>query len=152
MELVARPAKIPAMNDEWTADNEIERIRVLQGYQILDTPAEGFFDAITALAAVLLKVPAALVSLVDTNRIWFKSRVGIELEQVDRCPGLRASVILREGPYMIRDTATDPRTASHPLNPGGGNLQTGPNRPRPGGGQSGCGDRVSEDPRPAWIR
>lgn len=102
------------MNDEWTAENEIERIRVLQGYQILDTPAEGFFDAITALAAVLLKVPAALVSLVDTHRIWFKSRVGIELEQVDRCPGLCASVILREGPYMIRDTATDPRTASHP--------------------------------------
>jgi GAF domain-containing protein len=88
---------------------------MLHRYEILDTPADGAFDAITALAAVLLKVPVALISLVDADRIWFKSRVGIEVEQTERCPGLCASAILGEGHYMVCDTTMDPRTSANPL-------------------------------------
>ncbi len=98
-----------------SGDKEIGRMAALSRYDILDTPPDGNFDAITALAARLLKVPIALTTLVDTDRIWFKSRVGVDIEQIDRVPGLCASVILTEGPYVVRDAATDPRTLANPL-------------------------------------
>jgi len=51
---------------------EAERIKALKKYDILDTPPDGSFDQFTKLAAKLLDVPIALISLVDTDRIWFK--------------------------------------------------------------------------------
>ena len=54
------------------ADTEFERLNALRRYAILDTPPEGAFDRITALAADMLEVPFAVVSLVDTSRVWYK--------------------------------------------------------------------------------
>lgn len=84
-------------------------------YDILDTPPDGAFDRITAMASRLFDVPISIVSLVDTDRIWFKSHHGLEVEEIDREPGLCASAILHEGPWLVSDAAHDPRTLANPL-------------------------------------
>lgn len=84
-------------------------------YQILDTPPDGAFDRITALAARIFKVPIAIVSVVDHDRIWFKSHHGLEVDQIDRAPGLCSSAILHDGPWVINDAPHDPRALANPL-------------------------------------
>ena len=68
-------------------DNEAERLNVLRHYQILDTPPEPAFDRIAEMAANFFQVAMAGVSLVDEDRVWFKSRVGINLPQTRATPG-----------------------------------------------------------------
>jgi len=82
---------------------------------VLDTPPDGVFDRITAMAARLLDVPIAIVSIVDIDRIWFKSRHGIAVDQIAREPGLCSSAIVDGGPWLISDAAVDPRTMANPL-------------------------------------
>lgn len=94
---------------------EARRLAVIQRYQILDTPPDGAFDRVTAIAARLFQVPIALVTIVDHNRIWFKSRYGLEIPQIEREPGLCASAILRNDIYTITDALTDPRTLTNSL-------------------------------------
>lgn len=94
---------------------EKERIQSLKKYDILDTPPDGSFDRITKLAAELLNVPIAIVTLVDTDRIWFKSRYGLDVQQIGRDPGLCASAILSDDIYEVDDARTDPRTLANPL-------------------------------------
>lgn len=84
-------------------------------YDILDTPPDGAFDRITALAARRFGVPIAIVSIVDEDRIWFKSHHGLPVEQIDREPGLCASAILGDTPYLIEDARADPRSLANPL-------------------------------------
>lgn len=95
--------------------NEAERIKALKRYEILDTPPDGSFDRITSLASRLLNVPIAIVSLVDTDRIWFKSHHGLSVEQIDRDPGLCASAILSDEVYHISNAIEDPRSLTNPL-------------------------------------
>jgi len=95
--------------------NEPDRLAALQRYDILDTPPEGVFDRITAIAAKLLNVPIAIISLVDHDRIWFKSHSGIDACQVDRDPGLCASAILSPKLYQVTDAKVDARTLANPL-------------------------------------
>ncbi|WP_316822704.1 HAMP domain-containing sensor histidine kinase [Pedobacter gandavensis] len=98
-----------------TVTSEEERIKTLKRYSILDTPPDGSFDKLTKLAATLLKVPIAIVSLVDTDRIWFKSKYGIDAQQIDRDEGLCASVIFSDDLYLVEDARIDPRTLANPL-------------------------------------
>ncbi len=102
---------------------EAERIKALKRYDILDTPPDGSFDRITKLAAKLLNVPIAIVTLVDTDRIWFKSRYGIDVSQIGRDPGLCASAILSDEIYLVEDATKDPRTLANPLVAGSFGLQ-----------------------------
>jgi serine/threonine protein kinase len=95
--------------------NEAARMDAVHRYRILDTPPDGAFDRITGLAARLFSVPIAIVSVVDHDRIWFKSHHGTPVEQIDRDPGLCASAILRGNPWIVEDAAADPRTLSNPL-------------------------------------
>lgn len=95
--------------------NEKERIETLNKYAILDTPPDGAFDRITNLAAAIFNVPIAIISLVDTDRIWFKSHYGLPINQIDREPGLCASAILSNEPYTVENAIEDPRTLSNPL-------------------------------------
>ena len=97
------------------AADEVGRMEAVHRYQILDTPPDGAFDRITALAARLFAVPIAIVSVVDHDRIWFKSHHGVEISQVDRDPGLCASAILQDDPWIIQDAMADPRALSNPL-------------------------------------
>ncbi len=96
-------------------EREQDRLSALARYEILDTPADGAFDRVTQLLSQLLDVPIAVVSLVDRDRIWFKSHHGLDVDQVDRAPGLCASAVLGDGLYVVNDAATDPRTLTNPL-------------------------------------
>ncbi|PZO44317.1 MAG: hypothetical protein DCF17_04440 [Shackletoniella antarctica] len=100
------------MND---SPDDAERLAAVQRYHILDTPPDGAFDRITAIAARLFQVPIALVTVVDHDRIWFKSRHGLAVEQIDREPGLCASAILQGEVYAIADALQDPRTLTNSL-------------------------------------
>jgi GAF domain-containing protein len=95
--------------------NEPARLEALKRYEILDTPPDGSFDHLTQLAATLFNVPIALISLVDEDRIWFKSHYGLDVPQIDRDPGLCASAILSQEVYIVEDAREDPRTLSNPL-------------------------------------
>lgn len=94
---------------------ESERLAALRNYEILDTPPDGAFDRITALAARHFDVPVALVTMVDEDRIWFKSRHGLDATQIPRSPGLCASVILSDSAYVVTNAIADPRTLANPL-------------------------------------
>jgi class 3 adenylate cyclase len=95
--------------------NEQARLAAVHRYNILDTPPDHAFDHITALAAHFFKVPIAIVSIVDKNRIWFKSHYGVDVDQIDREPGLCASAILEDTPWLVTDAKLDPRTLTNPL-------------------------------------
>ncbi len=96
-------------------ENEAERLVALRRYQILDTPPDGAFDHIAAMAANFFRVPIAIVSLVDEDRVWFKSHHGVEANQVGRDPGLCASAILSPEVYHLRDALHDVRAMTNPL-------------------------------------
>ena len=95
--------------------NELDRLAAVRRYDILDTPPDGAFDRVAVIAARLFNVPIAIISIVDEDRIWFKSHHGLELEQIGRDPGLCASAILQNDVYSIIDATTDPRTLANPL-------------------------------------
>ncbi|WP_440116524.1 GAF domain-containing sensor histidine kinase [Paenibacillus sp. QZ-Y1] len=103
------------IQSEPSQKTEQERIDVLRRYQILDTPPDGSFDRIAALASQLLRAPIGIVSLVDTNRIWFKAHHGLDVQEIDRDPGLCASAILENVPYVLSDALKDPRSLTNPL-------------------------------------
>jgi two-component sensor histidine kinase len=102
---------------------ETERLVAVRRYKILDTPPDGAFDRITAIATRLLKVPIALISIVDDDRIWFKSRQGIEAEQVARDLGLCASCILQDAPWIVTNAKRDIRALANPLVAGQAGIQ-----------------------------
>lgn len=95
--------------------NEANRIAAVRRYDILDTPPDGAFDRITAFAARRFGVPIAIISIVDEDRIWFKSHHGLPVEQIDREPGLCASAILGNDPFLLADASIDPRSLANPL-------------------------------------
>jgi signal transduction histidine kinase len=95
--------------------NEVARISELRRYAILDTPAETAFDDLTKLAAYVCGTPISLVSLVDTGRIWFKSKVGLAASEIPRIDGFCASAILTDKLLIVPDAAADERLATHPL-------------------------------------
>ena len=95
--------------------NENTRIATLRKYQILDTPRERAFDHITKLTTKVLNVPIAIISIVDTDRIWFKSTHGIDVTQIFRESGLCASAILGKEIHIVEDALTDVRTKENSL-------------------------------------
>lgn len=106
------------------SSKEPKRIKAVARYNILDTPPDGAFDRVAAIAAKLFAVPMATVSIVDTDRVWFKASLGLPgVRQVTRDQGLCASVILESGPYVVSNAKSDPRTAGHPLVTGEPGLQ-----------------------------
>ena len=98
---------------ELSSTQERARLAAVHRYDVLDAPADGTFDRIAALAARLFDVPIAIVSVVDTDRIWFAAHHGLEVTQVDREPGLCASAILSDEPWIVADAAKDPRSLAN---------------------------------------
>lgn len=94
---------------------EQARLVALRSYGILDTPPEERFDRITRLVSRLLEVPLALVSLVDEDRQWFKSRCGLDATETPREVAFCAHAILGEGALVVEDASRDPRFAANPL-------------------------------------
>ncbi|MEO7222949.1 MAG: histidine kinase dimerization/phosphoacceptor domain -containing protein [Devosia sp.] len=96
--------------------DESARLAAVRRYDILDTPPDGSFDRITALAASLFRVPISIISLVDHDRVWFKSRHGLEgVTQIGTEPGLCASAIVQNDPWVLENAATDIRSLTNPL-------------------------------------
>ena len=137
------------------AEAEASRLAALRRYAILDTPPDGAFDRITALAADLFAVPISIVSLVDHDRIWFKSRHGLDgVAQIGRDPGLCASAILHGEPWVLTDARADPRALANPLVAGTFGLRFyagAPLRTRDGFGL-GTLCVVDREPRPVTAR
>jgi two-component sensor histidine kinase len=95
--------------------NETQRLAAVRRYDILDTPPDGAFDRITALAARRFAVPISIISIVDEDRIWFKSHHGLAVGQIGRDPGLCASAILSNDPHILTDATLDARSLANPL-------------------------------------
>lgn len=95
--------------------DERERLAALAAFEVLDTGAEASFDAITELVASMLDVPIALVSLVDADRQWFKSRVGIDVAETPRDVAFCAHAILSDELLVVEDAVADPRFSDNPL-------------------------------------
>jgi two-component system, sensor histidine kinase and response regulator len=104
--------------------NEDERLQALRAYNVLDTTAEAAFDDLTRLAAQICATPVALVSLVDSNRDWFKSKVGLELTQTPRDISFSAHALSQTDVFIVEDAATDERFAGNPLVTGDPHLRS----------------------------
>ncbi|MBN3882903.1 MAG: PAS domain S-box protein [Nostoc sp. JL34] len=96
-------------------ENESQRLEVLNQYQILDTPPEEVFDELVQLAANLCETPIALISLVDAEREWFKSKTGVTISEVSRSISFGSYTILQNQILIIPDTLQDERFATNPL-------------------------------------
>ncbi|MCY0146281.1 diguanylate cyclase [Hoeflea sp. G2-23] len=96
-------------------DRETERLAKLQKYTILDSLPEAAYDRITRLASHMLKVPIALVTLVDSDRQWFKSKVGIDVQETPRDISMCAHTICRPDVFVVEDTTLDERFRDNPM-------------------------------------
>jgi GAF domain-containing protein len=111
-----RELAVATVADHLIPPNEQQRLAALRRYSMLDTPPDGAFDSITRLASLVLEMPISIVSLVDHDRIWFKSAHGLEgVRQIDREPGLCASAILSDETWIVEDARVDPRALANPL-------------------------------------
>ncbi len=96
--------------------SEIQRLKVLWQYEILDTVPEEVFDELTELAAKICEAPIALISLIDENRQWFKSKVGISIQETSRDVSFCAHAIQQgESLFIVPDATKDKRFANNPL-------------------------------------
>lgn len=95
--------------------NEAERLASLQNMLLLDTPDEEAFDRITRIAFHLFEVPIALVSLIDVNRQWFKSCIGLPVRETGRDISFCGHAILGDELFIISDATQDARFADNPL-------------------------------------
>ncbi|MCB1954589.1 MAG: sensor domain-containing diguanylate cyclase [Rhodocyclaceae bacterium] len=101
------PAPIPV--------NESERIDSLRRMLLLSTPDEESFDRITRIAQRLFKVPIVLVSLIDTNRQWFKSCIGLPTRETGRGESFCGHAILGRELFVVEDARQDARFSDNPL-------------------------------------
>jgi GAF domain-containing protein len=94
---------------------EKKRLRVLWQYEVLDTVPEELFDDLTELAAQICEAPIALISLVDDDRQWFKSKVGTTVSETSREFSFCAHAIQQQGLFIVPDATRDERFANNPL-------------------------------------
>jgi PAS domain S-box-containing protein len=94
--------------------NEAARLDALSQYKILDTAPEQAFDDLARLAAQICQTSIGLISLVDADRLWFKSRIGWEATEIPRDAGFCSDAILQSGIFTVRDALADQRFATKP--------------------------------------
>lgn len=95
--------------------NETERLKALRSYGILDTSIESAFDDITRIASYVCQTPMSIISLVDEQRQWFKSEVGLGIRQTPLEQSICAHAILEHSFLEVEDVTKDPRFDRNPL-------------------------------------
>ncbi|MBS3922951.1 MAG: GAF domain-containing sensor histidine kinase [Nitrosarchaeum sp.] len=103
--------------------DESSRIQTLHSLNVLDTPPEERFDRITKIAQIMFDVPIALVSLVDSDRQWFKSCAGLSVTETPRSMSFCSHAILNEDVMTVSDATQDERFANNPLVTGNPNIR-----------------------------
>src|SRR5947207_5687159 len=95
--------------------NEKQRLKVLWQYEVLDTIPEEVFDDLTELAARICEAPIALITLVDEDRQWFKSKVGVTINETSRDISFCGHAITHPDLFIVPDATMDKRFAKNPL-------------------------------------
>ncbi len=95
--------------------NEAARVSALQKYAILDSEPEQAFDDLTLLASYVCKTSMALISLIDEDRQWFKSRVGISATETSRDIAFCSTAIQQPDVFVVPDALQDERFRTNPL-------------------------------------
>lgn len=106
-----------------TPENEIERLRVLKEYAILDTISEKEYESITQLASYICNVPIALVSLIDQNRQWFKASVGLDASETSRKDSFCQYTIMNNHIFEVENAAEHELFNDNPLVLGNPNIR-----------------------------
>jgi signal transduction histidine kinase len=96
-------------------EDEATRLKTLYDYDVLDTEAEKILDDLTQLAAQTCNTPITLISLIDSNRQWFKSKVGLDAQETSRDIAFCAHAIHQKGIFEVEDTLQDKRFFDNPL-------------------------------------
>jgi GAF domain-containing protein len=94
---------------------EVKRLTVLWQYEVLDTVPEEVFDDLTELAARICEAPIAMITLVDEKRQWFKSKVGVTINETSRDISFCAHAITQSDLFIVPDATKDARFAKSPL-------------------------------------
>lgn len=91
------------------------RLAALRSYAVLDTPVEALFDDITRIASMICQTPIALISLVDSERQWFKSAVGVPGKETPIAASFCAHAVMAQSMLVVPDTLRDDRFRDNPL-------------------------------------
>ena len=94
--------------------DEKARLTALQRYSILDTLPEQIYDDVTALASLVCGTPISLVTLLDADRQWFKSTVGVDLRETPRSMSFCAHTLGTAKTLIVKDAQKDPRFLDNP--------------------------------------
>lgn len=111
------------MKDDIQPINETARLQALKAYHILDTLGEEAYDRLTKLASLICEVPISLVTLIDEDRQWFKSKQGLTISQTPREQAFCRYAILQPSLFEVEDTAQDDRFKNNPLVTGEPNIR-----------------------------
>jgi CheY-like chemotaxis protein len=106
---------IKALESVPTPPHESRRVAALQSYGILDTSPETAFDEMAELAAIICETPGALISFVDADRLWYKSKIGFVADEIPRELSFCAHALMEYEVMVVEDASKDERFAGNPL-------------------------------------
>jgi GAF domain-containing protein len=106
---------IKALESVPTPPSESRRVAALRSYGILDTSPETAFDEMAELAAIICETPGALISFVDADRLWYKSKIGFVADEIPRELSFCAHAIMEYEVLVVEDASKDERFAGNPL-------------------------------------
>lgn len=111
------------LSPDLTPLRHAHRLATLYSYEILDTQRESVFDDITRMASTICRTPIASITLIDAERQWFKSEIGLGKSQTPISASICAHVVLENDVLVIADTSADRRFGGNPLYTGDPDLK-----------------------------